>query len=78
MEELLEKIDRYEKTLTTLRCSDVKEVRLMFGTLEHVIVNDKIFPIARLKHDYMKAIESRIIELKYEMMRQNERTLQLH
>jgi len=69
MSAIQESIARYEKTLVTLRVSDVKEVRLMFGTLEHVIVNDKIFPIAKLKRDYMKAIESRIVELKYELLK---------
>jgi len=78
MEELLEKIDRYEKTLTTLRISDVKEVRLMFGTMEHLLVNDKIFPLADIKRDYMKAIKGRIIELKYEVLKREERALQPH
>lgn len=78
MEELLEKIARYEKTLTTLRISDVKEIRLMFGNVEHVLVNDKIFPLADIKRDYMKAIKGRIIELKYEVLKLEEKTLVPH
>ena len=78
MEELLEKIARYEKTLTTLRISDVKEVRLMFGALEHVLVNDNIFPLADIKRNYMNAIKGRIIELKYEVLKLEEKALQPH
>jgi hypothetical protein len=68
-EQLTEKLDRYERTLVTLKGSDVKEVRLMFGSVAHMIVCDEVFPIAELKRSYMQAIKARIIELKYEIMK---------
>ncbi|MBV5327216.1 MAG: hypothetical protein JZU65_06180 [Chlorobium sp.] len=68
-QEVKEKLDRYERTLVTLKGSDVKEVRLMHGSIAHTIVNDEIFPIAELKRNYMKAIKERIIELKYELLK---------
>ncbi|MCX6222451.1 MAG: hypothetical protein NTZ69_15880 [Bacteroidia bacterium] len=68
-QELREKLDRYERRLYTLKASDVREVRLMFGTISHMLINDEIFPIAEFKRNYMQAIKSRIIELKYELMK---------
>jgi hypothetical protein len=66
--ELREKLDRYERSLFTLKASDVKEIRMMFGTVAHSLVCDEIFPIAQFKREYMQAIKSRIIELKYDLM----------
>ena len=68
-QQLKDKLDRYERSLVTLKASDVKEVRLMFGSMAHMLVCDDIFPIAELKRSYMQAIKARIIELKYEIMK---------
>ena len=67
--ELREKLDRYERSLYTLKASDLKEIRLMFGTMSHMLVCDEIFPIAEFKRSYIQAIKSRIIELKYDLMK---------
>lgn len=67
--ELREKLDRYERSLVTLKASDVKEIRLMFGTMAHMLVCDEIFPLAEFKRSYIQAIKSRIIELKYDLMK---------
>ena len=74
--ELREKLDRYERSLTTLKTSDVKEIRMMFGTLAHMLVCDEIFPIAEFKRSYIQAIKSRIIELKYDLMKFEKETVQ--
>ena len=58
--ELREKLDRYERSLYTLKASDLKEIRLMF---------DEIFPIAEFKRSYIQAIKARIIELKYDLLK---------
>lgn len=68
-QELRAKLDRYERSLATLKASDLKEIRLMFGTISHTIVCDEIFPIAQFKRDYIQAIKSRIIELKYDLLK---------
>jgi len=67
--ELREKLDRYERSLVTLKASDVKEIRLMFGSVAHMLVCDEIYPIADFKRSYIQAIKSRIIELKYDLMK---------
>ena len=67
--ELREKLDRYERSLATLKASDVKEIRMMFGTLAHMLVCDEIFPIAEFKRSYIQAIKARIIELKYDLLK---------
>ncbi len=67
--ELREKLDRYERSLYTLKASDLKEIRLMFGTMSHMLVCDEIFPIAEFKRSYIQAIKSRIIELKYDLLK---------
>ncbi|MBV5329761.1 MAG: hypothetical protein JZU65_19395 [Chlorobium sp.] len=67
--ELREKLDRYERSLVTLKASDVKEIRLMFGSVAHMLVCDEIFPIAEFKRSYIQAIKSRIIELKYDLLK---------
>ena len=59
---------RYERTLISLRTSDVKEVRLMHGTLAHTIINDAILPIVDIKKQYIRAIQNRITELKYQLL----------
>lgn len=74
--ELREKLDRYERTLITLRGSDVKEVRLMQGTVAHLIVCDEVFPIAEIKRNYIQAIKARIIELKYDLMKFEKQAVQ--
>jgi hypothetical protein len=61
-------IKRFENTLATLRQSDVKEVRLMFGTMAHTIICDAVMPIAGIKKAYTQAVKARIIELKYELL----------
>lgn len=61
-------IKRFENTLATLRQSDVKEVRLMHGTIAHTIVCDAVLPIIDIKKTYVRAIKSRIVELKYELL----------
>lgn len=73
--ELREKLDRYERSLVTLRASDVKEVRLMFGPISHMIICDEIFPIAELKRSYLQAIKARIIELKYDLLKFEKQTI---
>ena len=67
--ELREKLDRYERSLYTLKASDLTEIRLMFGTMSHMLVCDEIFPIAEFKRSYIQAIKSRIIELKYDLLK---------
>ena len=67
--ELREKLDRYERSLYTLKASDLKEIRLMFGTMSHMLVCDEIFPIAEFKRSYIQAIKARIIELKYDLLK---------
>ena len=74
--ELREKLDRYERSLFTLKASDVKEIRLMFGTFSHMIICDEIFPIAEFKRSYIQAIKSRIIELKYDLIKFEKQTVQ--
>lgn len=74
-QELKGKLDRYERSLRTLQLSDVKEIRLMFGTIAHAQVNDEIFPIAEMKRSYMQAIKARIIELKYELLKFQKETV---
>ena len=74
--ELREKLDRYERSLYTLKASDLKEIRLMFGTMSHMLVCDEIFPIAEFKRSYIQAIKSRIIELKYDLIKFEKQTVQ--
>ena len=74
--ELREKLDRYERSLVTLKASDVKEIRLMFGSVAHMLVCDEIYPIADFKRSYIQAIKSRIIELKYDLMKFEKETVQ--
>ena len=74
--ELREKLDRYERSLYTLKASDLKEIRLMFGTMSHMLVCDEIFPIAEFKRSYIQAIKSRIIELKYDLLKFEKQTVQ--
>jgi len=73
--ELREKLDRYERSLVTLKASDVKEIRMMFGTVAHMIVCDEIFPITEFKRSYIQAIKSRIIELKYDLLKFEKQTI---
>ena len=74
--ELREKLDRYERSLVTLKASDVKEIRMMFGSVAHMLVCDEIFPIAQFKREYIQAIKSRIIELKYDLLKFEKQTVQ--
>jgi hypothetical protein len=74
--ELREKLDRYERSLYTLKASDLKEIRLMFGTISHMIVCDEIFPIVEFKRSYIQAIKARIIELKYDLLEFEKQTVQ--
>ena len=74
--ELREKLDRYERSLVTIKASDVKEIRLMFGSVAHMLVCDEIYPIADFKRIYIQAIKSRIIELKYELMKSENQPVQ--
>lgn len=74
--ELREKLDRYERSLYTLKASDLKEIRLMFGTMSHMLVCDEIFPIAEFKRSYIQAIKARIIELKYDLIKFEKQTVQ--
>ena len=74
--ELREKLDRYERSLYTLKASDLKEIRLMFGTMSHMLVCDEIFPIAEFKRSYIQAIKARIIELKYDLLKFEKQTVQ--
>ena len=73
--ELREKLDRYERSLYTLKASDLKEIRLMFGTMSHMLVCDEIFPIAEFKRSYIQAIKARIIELKYDLLKFEKQTV---
>ncbi len=73
--ELREKLDRYERSLYTLKASDLREIRLMFGTMSHMLVCNEIFPIAEFKRSYIQAIKSRIIELKYDLLKFEKQTV---
>lgn len=74
--ELREKLDRYERSLYTLKASDLREIRLMFGTMSHMIICDEIFPIAEFKRNYIQAIKARIIELKYDLLKFEKQSVQ--
>ena len=73
--ELREKLDRYERSLVTLKSSDVKEIRLMFGTIAHMIVCDEVYPLVEFKRAYIQAIKARIIELKYDILKFEKQTV---
>ena len=68
LKELIQKIERYERTLVTLKNNNLQEVRLMFGTVAMTTICDEIYPIAELKRDYMRTIKYRIIELKNRLL----------
>jgi hypothetical protein len=66
--ELTEKLKRVKAKHSNLDISDVKEVRLMFGSIQMVIVCDDIYPIAEIKKEYMRRLKYRAIELENELL----------
>lgn len=56
-----EQITRIKNTITKLRLSHVKQVRLMIGDFTPVIVCDAIFPIKEIKKMYMDRLEYSLI-----------------
>jgi hypothetical protein len=66
---LLEKLTRIKAKLLNLEISDLKEVRLMFGTIEMTNVCDDIYPITEIKKEYMRRLKYRAIELENELLK---------
>lgn len=63
------KLGRIKGKLLLLEISDVKEVRLMFGTIDMTTVCDEIYPITEIKKEYMRRLKYRAIELENELLK---------
>lgn len=73
--EIKEKITRFKRSRVTLEMSNLKEVRLMFGTVSMTMICDEVWPIAEIKKEYLRRIHYRIIELQNELSELNIREI---
>ena len=61
-----EKAKRLKGTLAYIEISPLRQVRLMFGTIDMLPICDEIYPIADIKKEYLRRLKYRILELENE------------
>lgn len=61
--EIEDQLYRHKCTLSNLRNSHAKQIRLMIGDFTPVVICDSVFPTEEFKREYMRRLNYRIIEL---------------
>ena len=61
-----ERVKRLKRTLAYIEISPLRQVRLMFGTIDMLPICDEIYPIADIKKEYLRRLKYRILELENE------------
>ena len=64
---LQERVKRLKRTLAYIEISPLRQVRLMFGTIDMLPICDEIYPIADIKKEYLRRLKYRIIESENEL-----------
>ena len=64
---LQERVKRLKRTLAYIEISPLRQVRLMFGTIDMLPICDEIYPIADIKKEYLRRLNYKIIESENEL-----------